>query len=97
MIGWILTVKGKACLQKGFHDWTHKALLATLLNFVWLQPHAGSLPRPPQEVVKLLSGVTLPLGNERQPTVTEDDAAVDVLPAAADEQETFFKVKGSRP
>lgn len=59
-----------------------EALLASLLNCIWLEPHAASLPRPPREVVRLLSGVALPL-NGNTPT---DDAATDVLPAAADEK-----------
>lgn len=36
------------------------AVLSSLVNCVWLEPYAASLPRPPLEVVKLLSGVHIP-------------------------------------
>ncbi|CAJ1427406.1 unnamed protein product [Effrenium voratum] len=32
-----------------------KAFLATLLNIVWLEPHAALLPNPPKEVLSLMS------------------------------------------
>lgn len=49
-----------------------EAFLATLLNCLWLEPHAASLPRPPREVLRLLSGVDLPFqGGEP----TADDRA----------------------
>lgn len=34
---------------------TAKAFLATLLNSLWLEPHAALLPNPPKEVLDLLS------------------------------------------
>ncbi|CAK0884261.1 unnamed protein product, partial [Prorocentrum cordatum] len=53
------------------------ALLATLLNCVWLEPHAALLPRPPTELLRLLGGVELPGEGA--------DAANEVLPQEADE------------
>lgn len=34
-----------------------EAVLATLLNSIWLEPHASHLPRPPPQLIELLNGV----------------------------------------
>jgi len=47
----------KRASQRGLRA---EALLASLLNAVWLEAHAASLSRPPREVLRLLSGVPLP-------------------------------------
>lgn len=40
---------------KNFDGLTAKAFLATLLNSLWLEPHAALLPNPPKEVLDLLN------------------------------------------
>uniref|UniRef100_A0A7S4RKM5 Dymeclin n=1 Tax=Alexandrium monilatum TaxID=311494 RepID=A0A7S4RKM5_9DINO len=61
-----------------------EALLASLLNCVWLEPHAALLPRPPRELLQLLTGVAVPFG--RDSPSSRDDAENDLLPATADER-----------
>lgn len=60
-----------------------EAVLASLLNCVWLEPHAATLPKPPKEVLRLLSGVSRPLEQQPRPEDVSSSASASDERASA--------------
>lgn len=53
-----------------------QALLTFLLNCIWLEPHAASLPEPSRELLQLLGGMQLPKPGSKAALAAQEDFAV---------------------